>query len=1497
MAVDIVGQAGVDIIPILPTFHEKLKAAIIPIADRVGLQAGRVLGERMGEALRVGVAGAGEGVGRTLGQEIAAAMQRRIAAAVSDAVREGGRRATPSAAREGEQTGGAFARSLKARLEAAYRAMPKLDVQLSTSRADADLAYLRARIEQLAGKRVGIDVSVADASAEIAHLDEQLRRLGAAHPNPAVRVDTATARAALAEVQAEIQAIDARDPRVRVHVDTSGALSSVLVLSLQLATLALTPAFPILTAGVGAFTAALTASLAGLGAFALAGIPAVMGVAKAMEAQKAAQEQATSATTAGANADVTAQQRALSLAGAQQSLASAKRSAAQQTESANRQIAQAEQALTDAVAQAQDAQQRSVREVADAVAQAADAQEQAMRRVEDAGQSLADAQRTELQAQDALTQARKTAAQQLEDLQSRLSNGALDERAAALRVTKAEQDLQAVRLAGAAATKLQRDEAQLSYDQALQAQRDQRATYARLQQDAKAATDAGVDGADVVVQAEDRVAQARQRTAEQAQALADAQTSAAKSAAKSAQQVADAQASAAKSAATSARSVADAQDRVAEAQKAAATAAQNAAEAVVSAQRGVQQAMLSTEKSAGTAVTAADKYDEALRKLSPSARQLFDAIAGPHGLKVAFREWSDSVAPDVLPIFVRGVDAAKGTLPGLTPLARSAARAIGSLMDTASAELKSPFWLGFKADIRDTAEPAIIGLGKTFGNILKGMAGIVDGFLPHMDAITSRLVGSTGRFAAWGAGLKSNPEFEKFLDNVARMAPPLAEALKAMASAFVDVSHALGPLSGPVLEGLTAFSHVVSKLATDYPWLIQAIWLGIAAFKVMRLVGIAAAAGVWLYNVAAAEATAETTAWGVAAQATGIVPLIELIVVAIAALVIGVIYAYNHWGWFRTAVVATWDAIKVAALFVWGNVLKPAFEGIWISLQAVGLTAMWLWENAIGPAFQFIWEAAKVLFAIVVTVVIGPMLIAFNLLSALVMWLWRDIFQPSFEGIATVATWLWRNILSPYIDAWIAIFKALGELGLWLWRNVLQPAFEGIGTAATWLWKNAIKPAFDGIATAAGWLWENALKPAFEAIKSALTPVAEAFGKAKDLIGEAWGKLMDITKKPVNFVIQSVYTDGIKAVWDKVADFVHLPKLPDAPKLLAAGGTVGNGWGPAVPMVTNRPTAIVGEGNPNFPEYVIPTDPKYRARALALHSAAGSQLMADGGIIGSIWGGIKGAAGQAWDWAKDGADFLTNPAKIWETLTKPVRDLFSQIGDSPMAKTVTGIPEKVITSLKDKVVNFLGGGSSSTPAGNGGAGVQQWAPIVLQALTMLGQPASWLDTVLRRMNQESGGNPNIVNNWDTNAAAGTPSVGLMQVIGPTFRAYADQFRDVGPFSFGTSTNPLANVYAGLNYAVHRYGSLSALNRPGGYDDGGYLPTGTSLVYNHTGRPEPVFTTGQWDAIRNGGLHGSGDISLEAHVYVGDREITDIVRVEVTRAETATANALTIGRRI
>jgi flagellar biosynthesis GTPase FlhF len=92
---------------------------------------------------------------------------------------------------------------------------------------------------------------------------------------------------------------------------------------------------------------------------------------------------------------------------------------------------------------------------------------------------------------------------------------------------------------------------------------------------------------------------------------------------------------------------------------------------------------------------------------------------------------------------------------------------------------------------------------------------------------------------------------------------------------------------------------------------------------------------------------------------------------------------------------------------------------------------------------------------------------------------------------------------------------------------------------------------------------------------------------------------------------------------------------------------------------------------------------------------------------------------------------------------------------------------------------------------------------IRQALSIMGQhgiPGTY-DGIYRNVMRESSGNPNAINLWDSNAAAGIPSKGLLQTIDPTFQAYHVD---------GTSWNvydPVANIVAACNYAYHVYGSI------------------------------------------------------------------------------------------
>ena len=136
--------------------------------------------------------------------------------------------------------------------------------------------------------------------------------------------------------------------------------------------------------------------------------------------------------------------------------------------------------------------------------------------------------------------------------------------------------------------------------------------------------------------------------------------------------------------------------------------------------------------------------------------------------------------------------------------------------------------------------------------------------------------------------------------------------------------------------------------------------------------------------------------------------------------------------------------------------------------------------------------------------------------------------------------------------------------------------------------------------------------------------------------------------------------------------------------------------------------------------------------------------------------------------------------------------------------------------------------------------------------------ANWTAGLADIIAHESAGNPNAINNWDINAKEGHPSQGLMQTIPSTFARWAVP-------GLGGILNPVANIAAGINYIIDRYGSIGNVPgirsqaaggpyvgyRMGGilglpvnlFDDGGMLPQGWSVAGNFTGRSEPVTPAG------------------------------------------------------
>lgn len=280
---------------------------------------------------------------------------------------------------------------------------------------------------------------------------------------------------------------------------------------------------------------------------------------------------------------------------------------------------------------------------------------------------------------------------------------------------------------------------------------------------------------------------------------------------------------------------------------------------------------------------------------------------------------------------------------------------------------------------------------------------------------------------------------------------------------------------------------------------------------------------------------------------------------------------------------------------------------------------------------------------------------------------------------------------------------------------------------------------------------------------------------------------------------------------------------------MAAGGRVGGGF------TTNGPMAIVGEGNPRYPEYVIPTDPKYRDRAQGLYSSLGPQLMASGGIL-SIPGNLAGGA-QA---AVDG---------IINSLTSSMGWKWGEIAVAVAHKASSAMVAKIQAGINAVMAAIAA--AAATVFGGGGVGVGG------------GDARAWI------IAHESGGNPRAQN--PTSSASG-----LYQFIDGTWRALGGSTAHAKDASVAEQ-NAIADRYVAQRYGGWE-GAKAFWQSHGWYDRGGVLPTGTSIATNNTGHPEAILTQAQLSAFtspsrqsltvedvlallnsRDDGMGGSGDV--------------------------------------
>ncbi|MEH7856931.1 transglycosylase SLT domain-containing protein, partial [Bacillus velezensis] len=206
------------------------------------------------------------------------------------------------------------------------------------------------------------------------------------------------------------------------------------------------------------------------------------------------------------------------------------------------------------------------------------------------------------------------------------------------------------------------------------------------------------------------------------------------------------------------------------------------------------------------------------------------------------------------------------------------------------------------------------------------------------------------------------------------------------------------------------------------------------------------------------------------------------------------------------------------------------------------------------------------------------------------------------------------------------------------------------------------------------------------------------------------------------------------------------------------------------------------------------------------------------GLIGHFVSGMTAKGSEVKQAAKDMAKKVEDAFREELDIHSPSRVMMS-LGRFASVGVVKGLSSVDVKKYAEKQAGSLAAAFSGM--GAAGGSVKEW---LLAAMKATNTPISWLPGLMTIAQHESGGNPNSINLWDSNAKAGHPSQGLMQTIPSTFEDHkAPGMNDI--------RNPIHNAAAAIGYIKSRYGSIS--NVPGiksmahggpyvGYANGGLI---------------------------------------------------------------------------
>lgn len=1318
-----------------------------------------------------------------------------------------------------------------------FSASVPIKPELDTEALDAEIADVESKLREISDAKANVEIDDADAKVKIDELTAKLDELQAKRAEIVTQAETTEAKVKLDELKAKADELDGKNVKIKAETDTGNSKNEIN--ALMAAGISLGPAIiPV--------AAAVAAALAAIGTGAVIGAASIgsiilgfHGVSSTLKDMDAAQQNNGKTAAESAAQQVSS---ANSVANAQDGV----RNAIRAVGDAQRSAAISNQQAAEQVANAQ-------RSLQDAYISASQSIQSALNSEQSAEEALANAQQQEQLAQESLTSARLAAQRQIENLTLAVEDGALAERQAQLNIQKAKAELDKT-LANPAATQVQREQAQLTYDQSVQQLKDIQVRNQQNAQDKAAADAKGVEGSQQVQAAQRGVQQATQGVADAQRNLVTAEAGVTEARRKGAEQITVAQ-----------QNLSDAQARQAETARAGAEAIQKAQEGVVTAQRALAGALAQQAAQQSQTSASAQKLAQDMGKLTPAGREFVNFFH--NDMEPKLKELQSVAQQGLLPGVEQGLKNAMPIFPQVKGLVGDLSLEFGSLATRAGSALNDPFWTNWITFIRREAVPSTETFGQILGNLATGAAAVLQAFAPVWDQMGRGIEGWSQRFSLAAQNLQSNPQFQQFMEYVKVNGPLVAHFLGDLVMALVHVGEGLGPVGHITLEVVDGFLKLINSMpTTQLTILVSVLSVGLTVWQAWKIVktvqgwlgdfgktveSVSTTVGGWTTKLGASAESGEKVTSTLSKMGQAL-PIVGVAVVGFAAL------------WDRMTT-STDDA---ASAFLKGG---QAAEDMRYHLDNQ-MTSFGEWVNGylhFTATSNDATEAMKQQLA-----AMDPLTRAQTLATQAQ----NDYLYAveKFGAESPQATNAQQRYASATADT--ARQQQILKDGLDKTTDSLKKQQDQLLSAsdAEIRWRDALQTVTDGIQQNGATLDLNTA--AGRRNQSNVNDLIRAMQAEEDTMKNNGATVDQLTAQ------HQVFHDQLVNVYAQMGyTQQQAQNLANQYMAIKDIGTIATDFlantGAAIVAVNDMKNQINGALSQITQEQIMVT---FKAdTGNILNSATGGAVVGAGTGTSDSVGPVMLSHGEHVLTAAE-VTAMGGHSSVFAMRRSALKGMAAGgpvMWQDTSTWNAAGIPDVAVAN-RSVVEHIAQKMRQQEVAPSSSPGVAHWRPISLQALSIAGQDASNLGRLEMQMGTESGGNPTAINKWDINWQKGTPSIGLMQVIGPTYARYHHPNYDSEPHSYGVSEDPLSNILSAIRYTLAAYGSLAAGWQGHGYDSGGWLPPGITMAYNGTGQPERVLTAPQYGALASAASKGDGGRPVQINVYPraehSEADIADMV---------------------